>query len=1223
MVRHVYALLVGIDQYAGSVRPLEGCVNDINAIATYLEERLDHNQYQLHVEKLLNEQATRKAVIAKFQQHLGQATHEDVALFYYSGHGSQEPAPREFWHLELDRMDETLVCWDSRTSDWDLADKELAYLIAQAAKNDPHFVIVLDCCHSGSGTRDAGQKVRHTPADRRARTVQDFIFSLQELESIALAEGGASGWNLPQGRRIVLAGCQDQELASEYSGDNQPRGAFSYFLLDTLQKANGTLTYRELFKRSSALVRSRIKTQTPQIEVSQAEDLDLPFFNDAAAIAPRQPYFTLSYERDCWAIDAGAVHGIPHSIDDPVRLALYPQGSPSEQMRQIDQAIAQAEVIEVLPHQSIVKFTQGGERFTCDTVLNAMIVSLPLPVFGVYFEGDAGAIDLVQQEMQIASGGKPSLYVRRVETRQEAQYRLLARGDELLITKPTDDRPLVEQLVGYSHNARKVVQNLEHIARWTSIVELQNLATGSLPPDVIKLRFYQDASGSLELKEAPLRLEYELEQGKWKKPAFYLQLENVSDRRLYCTLLDLTEEYSISAPLFPNTNGGIWLEAGQAVWAFDRRPIALSIPDRLLAQGVTEYQDILKLIASTAEFDPTLLIQPKLGNPRPTTRSLTSSRSTLNRLMAQATMRDFAVIEAEEIDEWLTSQIAIVTVRPKDTQPLQATQPTNLGTGVVVLPHSSLQADARLTTILQATRDVGSHVLPPILRDDTQPFQFTTSRGVDPGLSALELQIKESDAASIATVTPAQPLRLIVDKPLAADEYILPVAYDGEFFLPLGRGQAQNGKTEIRLDRLPSSISDKKKSLGGSIRIFFQKVVSEKLGLEFPYPILAAVTVNDDGSIAYEADPVTVKQRIAAANNIAIFIHGIIGDTQSIVPCVRQIVPDGKGGSIALTQIYDLFLTFDYENLNTAIGTIAEQLRDRLAKVGLSANHSKTLHIIAHSMGGLVSRSFIEQKGGDRVVQHLIMLGTPNAGSPWATVQDWAIAALGIGINSLSTVALPIKVLGSLVAASEAIDINLDQMKPGSEFLTTLKDAADPGVPYTIVAGNTSIIQPPDRTTENRIQALLAKLVKGAIEFPFLGAPNDIAVTVHSIKNVPHDRSPQPQVVDVACNHLVYFTDPAGLRILAEVVANSELAAIPRPTPPPVTSSIKLPAALSSPATRLSWLPLVLVTVLSAIAGIWLWQEFNPAIDRNNQPNQSGEYRPQKLSMIKFKFLKF
>lgn len=268
-------------------------------------------------------------------------------------------------------------------------------------------------------------------------------------------------------------------------------------------------------------------------------------------------------------------------------------------------------------------------------------------------------------------------------------------------------------------------------------------------------------------------------------------------------------------------------------------------------------------------------------------------------------------------------------------------------------------------------------------------------------------------------------------------------------------------------------------------------------------------------------------------------------------------------------------------------------------------------------MGGLVSRSFIEQKGGNQVVQHLFMLGTPNAGSPWATVQDWATTVLGIGINSLSTVALPIKVLGSLVAAIEAIDINLDQMKPGSEFLMTLKSVADPGVPYTIVAGNTSIIKPPDSATENRIKALLAKLSKGVIEFPFFGAANDIAVTVQSIKSVPPDRSPPPQIVDVACNHLVYFTDPAGLHSLAQVVARSGLTAIDRPASPPAPSLATPPEATQPrPATRIAWLPLVLVAVLGAIAGIWLWPKFSPPSDRNSHPNQSGQYKQQMLSAI-------
>ena len=45
--------------------------------------------------------------------------------------------------------------------------------------------------------------------------------------------------------------------------------------------------------------------------------------------------------------------------------------------------------------------------------------------------------------------------------------------------------------------------------------------------------------------------------------------------------------------------------------------------------------------------------------------------------------------------------------------------------------------------------------------------------------------------------------------------------------------------------------------------------------------------------------------------------------------------------------------------------------------------------IIAHSMGGLVARSYIEQQGGEKNVQRLITLGTPHQGVSPAVVYDY------------------------------------------------------------------------------------------------------------------------------------------------------------------------------------------------------------------------------------------
>jgi pimeloyl-ACP methyl ester carboxylesterase len=246
----------------------------------------------------------------------------------------------------------------------------------------------------------------------------------------------------------------------------------------------------------------------------------------------------------------------------------------------------------------------------------------------------------------------------------------------------------------------------------------------------------------------------------------------------------------------------------------------------------------------------------------------------------------------------------------------------------------------------------------------------------------------------------------------------------------------------------------------------------------------------------------------------------------------------------AIAKRYDLVLTFDYENLNTSIEANARALKERLGQVALGPAHGRALHIVAHSMGGLVSRWFIEREGGNTIVQHLVMLGTPNAGSPWPTIQDWATAAIGLGLNGLTTVAWPAKVLGNLVAAVERIDVALDEMTPHSALLRGLETSPDPGIPYTVLAGNTSVIPAalePDGGKASRVERLLASLrlrplLQKTASLAFYGSPNDVAVSVESICSLPKARVKPAVVREVACDHMSYFTTEAGLRALADAL---------------------------------------------------------------------------------------
>jgi hypothetical protein len=127
----------------------------------------------------------------------------------------------------------------------------------------------------------------------------------------------------------------------------------------------------------------------------------------------------------------------------------------------------------------------------------------------------------------------------------------------------------------------------------------------------------------------------------------------------------LTDSYTVSLELLET--GGVWLKPGEEAWALGGEDIYSSVREKRWKQGITESQDILKLIVSTAEFDATLLRQNELDLPFFPEREPGRGRGSLNRLMKRVQSRDLraAPEENELYDDWITSQIKITTVRPK------------------------------------------------------------------------------------------------------------------------------------------------------------------------------------------------------------------------------------------------------------------------------------------------------------------------------------------------------------------------------------------------------------------------------------------------------------------------------------------------------------------------------------------------------------------------------
>ena len=397
---------------------------------------------------------------------------------------------------------------------------------------------------------------------------------------------------------------------------------------------------------------------------------------------------------------------------------------------------------------------------------------------------------------------------------------------------------------------------------------------------------------------------------------------------------------------------------------------------------------------------------------------------------------------------------------------------------------------------------------------------FAGTRGGDQ--SVLEItDIQNADSLADC------PLQIELQYALAPNEAIVPLVYDGQHVLLGGSTEmCAGGVTRVSIDHLPET-PDGRRSLGGSLKLYFFKTYLKKDNVNR----LRWVEFKADGSI--EHHETGVAEKVAAARRVLLLVHGIIGDTEGMAAGVRDC---------ALHQRFDLVLAYDYENLNTPIADTARILKAQLQTAGLHDGDDKHLTLLVHSMGGLVSRWFIEREGGKRVVDHLVMCGTPNHGSPFGRIDQARSVIEMLTAVSLNYVPMFIPFACTtlmLLGRTKKLTPALEQMNPDSDFIRTLNQSPDPGIRYTILAGDVKAYQD---AGDALFASLIAKAGRSAaFDLLFGNQPNDIAVGVASILAVQGERAEAPARMNVACHHLNYFVSVAGKRALGVVEWDSRV----------------------------------------------------------------------------------
>lgn len=254
------ALLIGLN-YQNTAYELLGCINDINAMKDYM---INFNYIESNIICLYDNDdsrlATKQNIIEQFKWLLKDIKSKDSLVLYVSSHGEQII---DSTNDEIDGKDEAIICMN----DEKLSDDEIWSNLISKIPSGVSLTCFFDCCHSGT-IADLKYSYQYTPNTKLSYNMT--------IDKSAEAKGNIT----------CYSGCYDPDTSADGSFDGKiitlpngnkdfvwgtHRGAFSYYILQTLQECNNKIEYPDLLKAVYLKLSSNGYTQKPQFSCSKPQ----------------------------------------------------------------------------------------------------------------------------------------------------------------------------------------------------------------------------------------------------------------------------------------------------------------------------------------------------------------------------------------------------------------------------------------------------------------------------------------------------------------------------------------------------------------------------------------------------------------------------------------------------------------------------------------------------------------------------------------------------------------------------------------------------------------------------------------------------------------------------------------------------------------------------------------------------------------------------------------
>ena len=543
-----HALIVAIGKYPEESNFKQiSSGNDVPLIKNALLKQ-DFKESDINI--LKDEQATKAGIVKAIDALIESSRAGDIVVIHFSSHGEQIEDDNGD---ETDGLDECIVPFDAIFSHSEEEFKKLApaffrddefgdkvILLRNKLGKGGDLLVILDACHSASGTRGGTEKVRGNQSPMVSKDFDKNKMNAKDNDGV-FKENTKTKLNKDAATYVIISGAQAQELNSECRDDRGIAvGSLSYAISKTLLTMDGKVTYRNLFAQVEDVMRGKAPKQKPAIE---GDGLDRELFG--GNYQRQKPYFEVNIDKssnDTITLNGGAVSGV--TVGSIINF--FPGGTADPTGKE---PLQKGTVIKAENFESFVKLETKNEEllkkkpwaFVSEMSYgkNKIILSVDSLTTETQQKIKDGLKDLKQVELN----SKGDLYLGKPLT-----------GDGLALMFPGTGVVFADGLD--VNNPAGITDALKRFDRYRYLRNL-SFADKNLSAKIELV--YLDDKGVVDSNRLKERTKFGRLEVK-EDDVVYLKITNTGAKDFYINIVDMQPDGMIN-PILPNKKSGIFVDA--------------------------------------------------------------------------------------------------------------------------------------------------------------------------------------------------------------------------------------------------------------------------------------------------------------------------------------------------------------------------------------------------------------------------------------------------------------------------------------------------------------------------------------------------------------------------------------------------------------------------------------------------------------------------------------